>query len=92
MNKPYTKHTFEYTANKARVSKEASHTILKGLMLGIMTGLAIAVILFFFLVPTAALLFDDWSTGVSTIVILIAMVLVGVISYLVVKSGINNRG
>jgi len=77
---------FPYEINKARVKKEASYKIWKGLLLAIFCGFAIAVILIFALVPTAAQAFDDLSVGVNTIFILILVTCSGIAWYFIRRS------
>jgi len=77
---------FPYEIQKARVKKEASYNIWRGIALAIFCGFSIAVILIFALVPTAAQAFDDLSVGVNTIFILILVTCSGIAWYLIHRS------
>lgn len=77
---------FPYEIQKARVKKEASYKIWKGIGIAIFCGFAIAVILIFALVPTAAQAFDDLSVGVNTIFILILVTCSGIAWYFIHRS------
>jgi len=82
---------FPYEIQKARVRKEASYNIWKGLLLAIFCGFAIAVILIFALVPTAAQAFDDATTGVNTIFMLILVSSAGIVGGLIIRSANRSR-
>ncbi len=78
---------FKYEANKSRVSKKASYNIWKGLLLAIFTGFAIAVVLIFVMIPGAAQAFDDISTGMSTIYIILLVITAATVGGLIVRDG-----
>jgi uncharacterized BrkB/YihY/UPF0761 family membrane protein len=77
---------FPYEINKTRVKKEASYNIWRGIAIAVFSGFAIAVILIFALVPTAAQAFDDLSVGVNTIFILILVTCSGIAWYFINRS------
>ena len=85
------KTNFEYVANKKRVVKEASYNIWKGIAIAVFSGFAIAVILIFALVPTAAQAFDDATTGVNTIFMLILVSSAGIVGGLIIRSANKAR-
>jgi len=82
---------FPYEIQKARVKKEASYNIWRGIALAIFCGFAIAVILIFALVPTAAQAFDDTSVGVNTIFMLILVSSAGIVGGLIIRSANRSR-
>jgi uncharacterized BrkB/YihY/UPF0761 family membrane protein len=77
---------FPYEIQKTRVKKEASYNIWRGIAIAVFSGFAIAVILIFALVPTAAQAFDDLSVGVNTIFILILVTCSGIAWYFINRS------
>jgi len=77
---------FPYELTKARVKKEASYSIWRGLFLAIFTGFALAVILIFALIPGFAEAFDDVETGISTLFILVLMTFSGILGWIIVRS------
>ena len=85
------KTNFEYVANKKRVVKEASYNIWKGIAIAVFSGFSIAVILIFALVPTAAQAFDDATTGVNTIFMLILVSSAGIVGGLIIRSANKAR-
>ena len=82
---------FPYEIQKARVKKEASYNIWRGIALAIFCGFSIAVILIFALVPTAAQAFDDATTGVNTIFMLILVSSAAIIGGLIIRSANKAR-
>jgi uncharacterized BrkB/YihY/UPF0761 family membrane protein len=77
---------FPYELNKTRVKKEASYNIWRGIAIAVFSGFAIAVILIFALVPTAAQAFDDITVGMNTIFILILVTCSGIAWYFINRS------
>ena len=82
---------FPYEIQKARVKKVASYNIWRGIGIAVFSGFAIAVILIFALVPTAAQAFDDATTGVNTIFMLILVSSAAIIGGLIIRSANKAR-